>query len=161
HGDFRAGLEDDPWQVIPTAWVEAAQARWTPAPPADQPLTCVGVDVAYGGADQTGIAARHGAACAPLKKKHGRGTADGPEAAFLVLREHDGCALIHVDAIGYGASCHEHLRERVGKLAVAVNVAAATEWFDRSRKYRLTNIRSAMYWLLREALDPETGDNLA
>ncbi|MFV0245741.1 MAG: hypothetical protein ACK5IB_12070, partial [Qingshengfaniella sp.] len=28
YGDFRAGIEDDPWQVIPTAWVEAAQARW-------------------------------------------------------------------------------------------------------------------------------------
>ena len=28
YGDFNAGVEDDPWQVIPSAWVEAAQARW-------------------------------------------------------------------------------------------------------------------------------------
>src|SRR5262249_46062471 len=27
-------------------------------------------------------------------------------------------------------------------------------------KYRLTNTRAAMYWRLREALEPETGDNL-
>jgi len=46
---------------------------------------------------------------------------------------------------------------------VAVNVQSAPqpECFDRSRKYKLTNTRSAMYWLLREALDPETGDDLA
>ncbi|MBP4313891.1 terminase, partial [Acinetobacter baumannii] len=30
YGDFGAGIEDDPWQVIPTEWVEAAQARWKP-----------------------------------------------------------------------------------------------------------------------------------
>ena len=29
HGDFSAGMEDNPWQVIPTAWVDAAMARWT------------------------------------------------------------------------------------------------------------------------------------
>ena len=40
-------------------------------------------------------------------------------------------------------------------------MAEASEWFDKSRKYRLTNVRSAMYWLLREALDSETGDALA
>jgi hypothetical protein len=28
YGDFRAGVQDDPWQVVPTAWVEAAMARW-------------------------------------------------------------------------------------------------------------------------------------
>jgi hypothetical protein len=161
HGDFAAGVEDDVWQVVPTAWVEAAQARWTPAPPAGQPLTCLGVDVAYGGADQTVIAARHGPWFAPLKKYRGPATDSGQKAAFLVLKEHDGKALIHVDAIGYGAACYESLKERVGKLACAVNVAESTEWFDRSRKYRLTNVRTAAYWLLREALDPEAGDGLA
>ena len=82
------------------------------------------------------------------------------KAAHLVLREHDGTAKIHVDAIGYGASCFDCLREQVGKLAVAVNVAAASEEFDATRKYRLTNLRAAMYWRLREALDPDGGDGL-
>ncbi len=153
--------DEDGWQVIPAAWVRAAQARWTPTPPLNQSLTCLGVDVAYGGADATVVSPRRGQWFAPLKKYRGVATDSGQKSAFLVLKEHDGAALIHVDAIGYGAPCHEYLREKVGKLAVAVNVAEATDWFDRSRKYRLTNTRTAMYWLLREALDPETGDNLA
>ncbi len=153
--------DEDGWQVIPAAWVRAAQKRWTPTPPAGQPLTCLGVDVAYGGADATVISPRRGPWFGPLKKYRGTATDSGQKAAFLVLREHDGAAIIHVDTIGYGAACYEWLAEKVGKLAVAVNVAEATDWYDRSRKYRLTNVRTAMYWLLREALDPETGDNLA
>ncbi len=163
YGDMTAGLADDAWQVIPTAWVRAAQRRWTPTPPAGQPLTCLGVDCAYGGADATVISARHGPWFAPLKSYRGEVTDSGQKAAFLVLQEHDGKALIHVDGIGYGAACHEHLRERVGKLAVAVNVASAPlpEAYDRSGKYKLTNTRALAYWSLREALDPETGDGLA
>jgi hypothetical protein len=59
-GDMAAGVEDDPWQVIPTAWVKAAMLRWGPEPPAGQCMTSVGVDVARGGRDQTVIRA---AAC--------------------------------------------------------------------------------------------------
>jgi hypothetical protein len=51
YGDFKIGRQDDAWQVIPTAWVRAAQKRWTETLPAGQALTCLGVDVAYGGAD--------------------------------------------------------------------------------------------------------------
>jgi hypothetical protein len=161
YGDMTAGLRDDAWQVIPTAWVKAAQARWTPAPP--QRMTCLGVDVAYGGADATVIVPRHGPWFGPARKYRGPATDSGQKAAFLVLQAHDGSALINVDAIGYGAACHEHLEEKVGRLAVAVNAAEAPDppaW-DRSRKYRLTNVRALAYWSLREALEPETGDNLA
>jgi hypothetical protein len=43
-GDFHAGMEDDPWQVIPTAWVEAAMARWT-RPLVLPVMDSMGVDV--------------------------------------------------------------------------------------------------------------------
>ncbi len=160
-GEF---LDDETgWQVIPHSWLRAAQARWTPTPPAGQPLACLGVDVAYGGADATVIVPRFGPWFGRPTKHRGEVTDSGQKAAFLVLVHHDGKALIHVDAIGYGAACHEALREKVGKLAVAVNVASAPvpDAYDRTGKYRLTNTRSLAYWSLREALDPETGDNLA
>lgn len=160
YGDFTAGTEDDSWQVIPTAWIRAAQARWTAEPPT-LPLTCLGVDVAFGGADATVVIPRHGPWFGRYKKYKGAITDSGIKAAFLVLKEYKDEAVINVDAIGYGAACHEQLREKIGKKAVAVNVATACELTDRSGKFRLTNTRTAMYWKLREALDPETGDNLA
>lgn len=166
YGDFTIGRVDDAWQVIPTAWVKAAQARWTEQPPAGQALSCIGVDVAYGGADKTVAAPRYGSWFARLKKYQGRDTDSGEKAAHLVLREYpDGSdASVNVDAIGYGAPCAEALQAKLGKKrAVAVNVAAAPdpEMFDRTKKYKLPNIRSAMHWKLREALDPINGDNLA
>jgi hypothetical protein len=160
-GDFQAGLQDDAWQVIPTAWVKAAQARWTPEPPAGQKLSALGVDVAYGGSDRTVIAPRRGAWFGRLKKYRGAVTDSGRKAAFLVLQEHEGEAPAYVDAVGFGAACAEALEEKLGGLAVAVNVAEASGETDRSGRYRLTNLRALLYWRLREALDPVTGDNLA
>ena len=43
---------------------------------------------------------------------------------------------------------------------MAVNVAEASEEFDGTGMYHLTNVRAAMYWRLREALDPESGEDL-
>ncbi|MDW5462236.1 terminase, partial [Acinetobacter baumannii] len=59
YGDFGAGIEDDPWQVIPTEWVEAAQARWKPLEDmrilhrGDFKMDSYGLDVARGGGDNT------------------------------------------------------------------------------------------------------------
>ncbi len=164
YGDMRVGRQDDAWQVIPTAWVKAAQERWkaTPCPIGvlHRKLSALGVDVAHGGADSTAISARWGEWFAPTKKYQGAVTDTGRKAAHLVLREHRDDAPCNVDAIGYGASCQECLEETLGRKSVAVNVSETTNLYDRSRKYRLTNLRAAMYWRLREALDPEHGDNL-
>lgn len=166
YGDMEAGLQDDAWQLFPTEWVKAAQARWTETPPDGLSLTCIGVDVAHGGADRTVVAPRYGNWFAPLKKYQGAETDSGEKAAHLVLREYrDGSdALINVDAIGYGASCADALQGKLGKKQVqAVNVGATPDppVLDRSRKYKLARVRSAMYWKLREALDPVTGEGLA
>jgi hypothetical protein len=161
YGDFKIGRLDDAWQVIPTAWVKEAMARWTPERPKEWDLEVMGVDVAYGGADSTIIAKAYGPWVAPLTKYSGAITDSGRKAALLVLQEHDGRAEIKVDAIGYGAACYEALEEKVGRLAVAVNVAEATQGKDSTRKFRLANVRAFCYWRLREALDPETGDNIA
>ena len=57
HGDFLAGRQDHEWQIIPTEWAKAAQARWTERPPEDAIMSAIGVDVAQGGCfdDQTEI----------------------------------------------------------------------------------------------------------
>ncbi len=157
---------DDAWQVIPTGWIRASMDRWRErkngnSADSAQAQTCIGVDVARGGADATVISARWGNWFAPLKYYKGHVTNDGEKAAQLVLREWQEGATINVDAIGLGASCYDFLkRDKPGKLAVAMNVAESTEEFDRTRKYKFRNIRSAMYWKLREALDPDKGDNL-
>jgi hypothetical protein len=84
YGDFKAGVGDDPWQVIPTEWVRAAQRRWSADRP-DGPQTAVGVDVARGGDDKTVLARRFGSWYAELEKHSGSSTPDGQHVANLVL----------------------------------------------------------------------------
>lgn len=166
YGDFDAGIQADPWQVIPTAWVEAAMRRWRERHGiASEPLTCLGMDVAHGGADKTVIAPRFGDFIGPLAKYPGSETPDGRSAAGRCLLAYEPGAYVNVDAIGYGASAAERLADPepdgYGISAHAVNVAARSEHRDRSGKFRLVNQRAEMYWRLREELDPEFGATLA
>ena len=163
-GDFRAAMEDDPWQVIPTAWVEAAQQRWAPGPPAGASLDAIGVDVARGGPAQTVIAKRYGNWFAPLLKVPGRQTSDDPSVAARVYQEYQpGCA-INIDLCATaGCGAYESLRAYgdIKDPINPINNAQGVDLRDRSGKYRLVNVRAASYWKLRECLDPVHGEEPA
>jgi hypothetical protein len=156
-GDWKAGRKEDPWQVIPTRWVEIAQKRWRETPRPDVPLTALGVDVARGGDDKTAIAPRYGAWFDVVITYPGSQTPNGPIVAGLVLKEHrHPDADIHVDVIGVGASVYDSLREHTRR-AVGVNVAGRSDARDRSGKLGFVNLRAEGWWKMREALDPDYG----
>jgi hypothetical protein len=159
YGSFTAGHLDDPWQVIPTAWVVAAQQRWSPQARPSGAMTSVGVDVARGGKDQTVLARRWGAWFAPLERHPGHETPDGAEGARLVLAALGDGGVANVDVIGVGASVHD-LARLEGANVMPINFAEAAWGMDRTGLLRFTNLRAYAYWSLREALDPDKGDGL-
>lgn len=170
YGDMNVGRSDDAWQVIPSDWLKAAVARWRKDGGDGVTMDAVGADVAYGGADRTCIVRRHGIWFAMPVKYEGKqaGAADvgeGDAAARLILKEHTFGARINVDAIGYGAAAYEALKRYTHVVKSSwidpVNVGGGTNLMDSSRRFAFVNIRAAMYWMLREALDPLTGDNIA
>lgn len=158
-GDFAAGMEDDPWQVIPTAWIEAAQARWK-RPDKLAPMDSLGVDVARGGKDSTIIARRHGMWFDEPLVYPGSATPDGPKVAGLAIAAKRNGAPIHIDVIGVGASPYDFLNE-AGQPVLGVNVSEAATGTDKSGRLRFKNLRSELYWRLREALDPEENTGIA
>ena len=167
YGDFTIGVQDDPWQVIPTEWVRQAQRRGKQTEQPDTPLSAVGVDVARGGDDQTAIAKRYDTWFAPLIKVDGRQTPDGESVKMQVLVALGGewQAMINVDVIGVGSSAYDSLAYYESEdgehlNVVGVNFAAATHTRDRSGMLSMRNVRAEAYWGLREALDPVKGDNL-
>lgn len=159
YGDFHVRMDDNPWQVIPTAWIDAAQARWRERNKPDLPLTTLGVDVARGGKDKTVIAPRYGNWFAPLKKYPGHMTPDGPSAAAMVATEYEQGANVNVDIIGVGTACFDALPTEMNP--TGVNFAQASMATDKSGRFRMVNMRAELYWKLREALDPTTGDDIA
>lgn len=158
-GDFTAGLEDDPWQVIPTAWVEAAQARWR-RPDKLPPMDSMGVDVARGGKDQTILAPRHDMWFDAPQVHAGKATPDGPSVAGLVMAARRDSAVVHIDVIGVGSSPYDFLLQ-TGIQTIGVNVSEAATGMDRSGRLRFKNLRSMLWWRMREALDPANNTGIA
>lgn len=159
-GDFQAGMEDDPWQVIPTAWVELAQARWTPRSPKGEMMS-IGVDVARGGRDSSVIAKRHADHWYDqLVKLPGSSTPDGQTLAAQVMAHKRDSAPIHIDVIGVGSSPYDLLREAKHQV-MGVNVAEKASGSDRSGRLRFANVRSELWWKMREMLDPVNDTGIA
>lgn len=164
YGDFQAGISDDVWQLIPTAWVEAAQARWKPRAPRGE-MMGLGADVARGGKDNTVIATRHKTDQNAMwfDKPHvhpGTETPDGPKVAGLIVAELRDHAPIAIDVIGVGASPYDTLNG-MGVQVLGVNVSEAANGTDKSGRLKFFNLRSMLYWRMREALDPANDTGIA
>lgn len=169
YGDFQAGMEDDAMQVIPTAWIDAAMARWKPRSPKGEMMS-VGIDVARGGKDETIIARRHKFPEKPNVRAlwfdvplayPGTATPDGPTVAGLTIAATRDNAPQHIDIIGVGASPYDFLNEN-NQQVIGVNVSEMATATDKSGMLRFSNQRSQDWWMMREALDPsnDTGIEL-
>jgi hypothetical protein len=159
HGDFAAGLEDDAFQVIPSAWVIAAQDRWQ-ARSRKEPMDSMGVDVARGGRDETVIARRHGAWFDDLVIHPGSASPDGPTVAAQVMAARRDQAPVHIDVVGWGASPFDFLRSN-GIQTLGVNGAEKSLGLTADGALKLVNRRAEVWWRLREALDPMNPQPLA
>jgi len=161
-GKFKSSFVDDEFQVIPTEWIVAAQARWTPKRPANIGMTSIGVDIAQGGADRTVLAPRYGDYFEPLIIKPGRETPDGPTAAALVIVHMRDGATINIDlGGGWGGSCYDFLKgnDLVDITGIVPGAGSTGRSLDGKLSFR--NIRAEMWWRFRESLDPTSPFKIA
>jgi hypothetical protein len=123
-------------------------------------MDSLGVDVARGGRDQTLLARRHGMWFdAPLVHA-GSATPDGPTVAGLTIAAKRDDAVIHIDVIGVGSSPYDFLNE-ARQQVIGVNVAESAQGTDKSGRLRFKNLRSELWWRMREALDPTNNTGIA
>ena len=159
-GKFDVARWDHIWQIIPTAWIDAAMARWTARPQGKGPMTRIGFDVARGGRDASTVARRHGSWIDELVSVPGVVTNDGPKAAGIIAPLVRDKAPVSVDAIGVGSSAVDYCRGlgmRVSSVVVSEGSTKRTKTGDLFFK----NKRAELYWGLREALDPTQDDPMA
>lgn len=154
NGDFMAGREDQDWQVIPTDWVMAAQARWRPDGGKGCTMNAMGFDPAGGGQDAAVLAPRYGGWYAPLISVTGPQTADGSSMASLIVQHRRHSAAVVVDCGGgYGGAVCLRLNDN-GIAAQKFN-GANTSTAKAKDGLAFANRRSECYWKLREELDPD------
>ena len=156
-GEFASSSEDS---VIPLAWVEAAVERWYAwRDSGDEiPFTCVGVDVARGGADKTVLALRCGVVISELRESGSADTMETTGKVWGILRARGGYAV--VDVIGIGAGVVDRLREQTPAV-VPFHAGEATDQRDFSGELGFVNKRSAVWWAMREYLDPANRSRIA
>lgn len=160
YGDFNAGVKDDPWQVIPTRWVELAQERWKEQIK-KAPMQSLGIDVARGGDDNTTIARLHEDNWFDTILTYpGKETPNGHSIAGLVIAEARDNAVMHIDVIGVGASPYDVLNS-ARQPVVGINVSESATATDQSGRLRFKNQRSQFWWQMREALDPANNTGIA
>jgi hypothetical protein len=151
-------------QVIPTAWIRLAVDRWKEEDVRNHMIPSdIGIDPSRGGNDQTLFAPRVGDYFKEIKVYEGREVRDGPTLVALFIEdfgvEYSGNAKI--DIIGIGSSAYDIFETSTDIPITAVNFTEKSDATDVTGLLEMRNIRAEAYWTLREALDPESGLQLA
>ena len=164
HGDFLAGREDHAWQVIPTAWVLAANERWRAAEQKRRAMITLAADVGLGGGDPTVFAALHADAWfAPLiRREDAEAKEEIPAliAAQMLMIRRDGADLSVDGTGGWGSGVRSHLSNNHSVECASVVFSAGSNRRTKDGKLGFKNLRADMYWGFREALDPDDGDEI-
>ena len=157
-GDFTVGMKDAEFQVIPTSWVLAAEARWKPDGGRGLSMTAMALDPAGGGRDSAEIARRHGHWYAELISAKGAETADGSATAATVVKHRLDNAPIVVDVGGgYGGAVTLRLKDNDIK-PMPFNGANDLHGKTKDGQLSFANRRAETWWRFREALDPDQPD---
>jgi len=168
-GNFVEGTGDAPYQVIPRAWVVAAQARWKRDGGAGLPLDGVGVDCSRGGQDEFVVTPKYGNWIGQQSVHSAKEAPDGSAGAQLIVKAIglDQAVPVRIDVGGEaGPSVYDHLTSAIKEAgsemaAVAMNGSRASKARDKTGKLGFINKRAEWHWRMREALDPDSGENLA
>ena len=164
HGDFLAGRTDHPYQVIPTAWIKAAQERWVAnrdRPP--KPMLHMGVDVAQGGGGggTTVVSPLRGVRFDELTEVPGAQTPDPVPVVQLVLGLRRDDAGITIDLTGgWGGGVKSHLKTHNEIEAYAFVASVKSGARTKDQKLGFVNARSESWWAFRDGLDPSSGENI-
>ncbi len=160
-GDFGIGFTDHRWQVIPSQWITAAQARWEELYKQGQipeRVLSIGADVGGGGEKGDDFALAElgpGSIVSRVWKWY----PENPDTATMLFAAElggliqAGGAPAYIDAIGVGLGAYQELR-RCGLAAFPWVASYGTEYRDASKRYGFANWRAAGWWILREMLDP-------
>lgn len=169
-GDFLAGRADHEWQVIPTEWLRLSNERWKAAKDKKRLMIALAADIALGSGDDNVLARLYEDAWfgEPVSFKGADlvGAADvariPAEIAHKILTfRRDGADLSADCTGGWGSGVRSSLKTHHDIDCAAIIFSAGSTSRTKDGKFGFRNLRAEMHWKLREALDPEGGEDIA
>lgn len=154
YGDMQISEKDGANQIIPTAWVRAAQARWKEEG-RQKRMLCIGADIAQGGDDKCSYAPRHeGNFIDNITTQPGSENKDGTQAAGVIVGLIRDRACVAPDmGGGYGTGVKIRLEDANVRVAPFVPAAKPTR-MTKDGALKFKNMRAQAWWGAREKLDP-------
>lgn len=153
-GEFADSGENS---VIPLRWVELANERWVERNGIGEGATSYGVDPARFGEDKTTMAKLVGQVLEYIEAWAKEDTMQSAGRVAAKLGAEEPCA---IDTIGVGAGVYDRLHE-LGYSVIPVNVSEKTALTDVTGQMSFVNLRSALWWMMRDSIDPEKDDLIA
>lgn len=154
-GNFMIERTDADKQIIPSHHVKEAQERWDEKGRVLKPMTCLGADVAGGGADSNELAPWHEYWCDKLHSLPGKeAKEDSDVAAFIVKHRRNGCPVAMDMSGGYGGAPKVYLTQNEIKV-FKFKGGEATHEKDGTGEYGFVNLITAAYFFFAEALNPD------
>lgn len=163
--------EDEENALIPLSWVEKSNLRWANNRFANMNqlekrthLSLLGMDVGGEGTSQTVIARMYEDHYIGALEKHKNPDTNKNigylRAALTEGRDKEGhyLAPANVDAIGIGVGVSDWFKEHPQDVR-AVNVSKPSRRKDRTGIWDFANLRSELWWRLRERLDPSNSED--
>lgn len=158
-GLFSEDAEDT---IIPLRWILLATERWHAWQEAGEHCEgkhVLGADVARGGADRVVFAHRYSNVLSHFDCYAKTQTGDTMVTTGRVLNAIGEDGIARIDVIGVGAGVVDRAREQKPGQIVAINASESTKVSDRSGELFFANVRAAMWWNMRELLDPANNEN--
>ena len=121
---------------------------------ADQEPIYLGVDVARFGDDKTVIVIRKGNAIVEIRKFQGQDTMKTADETSKLFKAF-GARAVYVDVPGVGGGVVDRL------VQLGVNVVGVNTGEKARNEAKYANLRSEMWWHMREFLDPENPDPIS
>jgi hypothetical protein len=148
--------------IIPLSWVRMANERWRMwdlgGRKNDSSSRVLGVDVARGGEDATVLALRLALVIAEIREFRKIPTTE----TVRHVKAFEKGTQVHIEMDGgLGAGVYDVLRDDDWPNLVPITVGARTTRRDKTGELTFANVRAAMWWNLREMLDPINGVGLA
>ena len=160
-GDFSLSRQDSKKQVIPSSYVRDAQSRWREDGNLKVPMTCMSLDVAFGGKDVAMLSALHDQWFAKLDEKPGVKIEHTNDLSGMVFAKRKNKAPVVVDmGGGYGISVAEKLEEG-GVKVHRYNGSKGTHKRQARGGLKFKNLRAQAYWEFREDLSPNSNYRIA
>ncbi len=155
-GEFPAEAEG---QLIPLAWVEAANERWLACGGKGEGSLSLGLDVAGMGKDLTCWTFKRGTV---IEKQVTEAISDhmvtaGKTKNYLKEPDSEG----YIDTIGEGSGVYSRMKEQGERVHSVKGSESAKEKNDFTNELTFHNMRAWLHWMLRDYLNPQFGMNLA